>query len=158
MRVRLLLAVLACGAGRSASAQLVPPHYLEYRLDGIVTRGAAVEAGVGGVFSAGMYMRVSVDGAAGPTWRNGSTQASGRVEAIGRFLLHPFRETPVAMSIGGGVSVPYVNGDAHVRPYLTAVVDVEGRKRGGFTSALQIGLGGGARIGVVLRASPQRWR
>jgi hypothetical protein len=72
-------------------------------------------------------------------------------------LLDPFRETPVALSLGGGVSVPYVDGQ-RVRPYLTLVADLEGRKRGAITPAIQIGLGGGARVGVVLRTSVARWR
>ena len=64
----------------------------------------------------------------------------------------------MALSFGGGVSVPYTDGDPHVRPYLTVVIDVEGRMRGPVTPALQVGLGGGTRIGVVLRASKARWR
>ena len=79
--------------------------------------------------------------------------ASGRVDAIARFLLDPFREMPLGLSLGGGVSVPYASGDTATRPYLTAVVDIEGRRRGGLTPALQLGLGGGARVGLVLRTS-----
>jgi len=146
-------------APAAVRAQLAAaPTYAEYRADAIVTRGAAVELGAGIVIPAGTYVRVSVDGAAGPTWRDGSVHASGRVDAIGRFLLDPFREVPVGVSLGGGVSVPYVAGDPRVRPYLTVVVDVEGRMRGSFTPALQVGLGGGARIGVVIRRSPRRYR
>jgi hypothetical protein len=134
------------------------PRYVEYRADAIITRGTAAELGAGVVIPTDTYVRVSLDGAAGSTWRDGAMHGSGRVDAIGRFLLDPFREVPVGVSLGGGVSVPYVAGDAHVRPYLTVVVDVEGRMRGGFTPAVQLGLGGGARIGVVLRRSPGRYR
>ena len=142
-----------------AGAQLgAAPMYAEYRTDAIVTRGLSAEAGGGVVIPADTYVRVSLDGAAGATWRDGAVRASGRVDAIGRFLLDPFREVPVGVSLGGGVSVPYVAGDARLRPYLTVVVDVEGRMRGGFTPAVQLGLGGGARIGVVLRRSPRRYR
>jgi hypothetical protein len=136
----------------------VPPSYIEYRADAIVTRGTALEGGLGAVLPLGTYVRMSIDGAAGPTWRDGSVHASGRVDAISRFLLDPFREVPVGVSLGGGVSVPYVAGDKRVRPYLTVVADIEGRKHGAFTPAMQIGLGGGARIGFVLRTSPMRWR
>jgi hypothetical protein len=38
------------------------------------------------------------------------------------------------------------------------VIDVEGRVHGPVTPALQLGLGGGTRIGVVLRTSRARWR
>jgi hypothetical protein len=155
---RSFFVVIGMFAGRAMQAQTAPPRYVEYRVDGVVTRGFAAQAGIGAVFSAGMYMRLSVDGAAGETWIGGSSKASGRIDALGRFLLDPFREIPIAMSLGGGVSVPYVRGDAHLRPYLTAVVDIEGRKRGALTPALQVGLGGGARIGVVFRRSPLRFR
>jgi hypothetical protein len=43
-------------------------------------------------------------------------------------------------------------------PYLALVVDVEGKSRNGVSPALQIGLGGGARIGLVLRRSSRVWR
>lgn len=142
----------------AASAQQKIPMFAEYRGDAIVGRGTAVEGGAGLVVPAGIYVRTSIDGAAGVTWRDGETRASGRVDVIGRFLLDPFREVPIGVSLGGGVSVPYASGDAHVRPYLTAVVDIEGRGRGGVTPALQLGFGGGTRVGVVLRTSHGAWR
>jgi hypothetical protein len=153
-----VVVVAVCVTARTVGAQTVPPRYVEYRADGIVTRGFLAQAGLGVVIPAGVYARMSIDAAAGPAWSGGAVNPSGRVDAVGRFLLDPFRETPVAVSLGGGVSVPYSRGDAHVRPYLTAVIDVEGRKRGALTPAVQVGLGGGARIGVVLRRSPGRWR
>jgi hypothetical protein len=150
---------LVASGGRSAWAQLPPPTpYAEVRGDVVVGRGTAAEGGLGAVLPLGAYVRMSIDGAAGATWRSGGASASGRVDAIGRFLLDPYREMPFGLSLGGGISVPVTQGDAHVRPYLTAVVDVEGRKRGPITPALQIGLGGGARLGVLLRMSPGRWR
>ena len=137
---------------------LVPPLYPEFRADAIIARETAAQVGVGVVIPAGIYVRLSVDAAGGATFAGGASRASGRVDAVGRFLLDPFRETPVAVSFGGGLSVPYVDGQTHLRPYLTAVIDVEGRMRGPVTPALQLGLGGGARVGVVLRASKARWR
>ena len=145
-------------AGGRLGAQDAPPPYAEYRGDVIVTRATAVQGGAGIVTALGTYVRLSVDGAAGATWGSGGPRASGRVDAIGRFLLDPFREAPVGVSLGGGVSVPFEQRGTRVRPYLTVVVDVEGRRRGGLTPAVQVGLGGGARIGVVLRASPPKWR
>jgi len=152
--------VAAVGSTRQASGQNVnnPPAYAEYRADAIVGRSPTAQLGAGDVLPAGVYGRISIDAAAGTTWRDGSTRASGRVDVIGRFLLDPFREVPVGLSFGAGISVPYVVGDAHVRPYLVVVTDIEGRQRGGLTPALQLGLGDGARIGVVLRRSVARWR
>jgi hypothetical protein len=159
MRVVALLIVVSIVCTRAARAQDIPPRYLEYRADAIVSHATAVEGGLGAVVSLGTYMRMSADGAVGGTWDDGAAKTSGRVDVIGRFLLDPYREQRVGMSVGGGVSVPYVSGAKRVRPYLTAVIDVEGRRRrSGVTPALEIGLGGGARIGVVLRMSPTRWR
>ena len=110
------------------------------------------------MFSMGSYVRLGIDAAGGATWHDGSTRASGRVDAIGRFLLDPYREMPFGLSVGGGLTLPYVDGDTRVRPYVTVVVDLEGRKRGPFTPAIQLGLGGGTRVGVALRSSPTRWR
>jgi hypothetical protein len=152
------LAFLVCAAGASAGAQLLsPPHYMEYRADVIAARTTAVEAGLGLVVPFGTYVRLGVDGAAGASWHAGAAHAAGRVDAVGRFLLDPFREVPLGLSLGAGLSVPYLEGD-RVRPYATAVVDLEGRPRGAFTPAVQIGLGGGARLGVALRTQAPRWR
>jgi hypothetical protein len=150
----LLLAV----AQLADAQQLVPPSYAEYRADAIVGRGTSLHAGGGAVVPLGVYVRFNIDGAAGATWRNGATNVSGRLDAIGRFLLDPYREVPVGLSLGGGLSVPVAKGDVRVRPYLTAVVDMEGHMHGPISPAIQVGLGGGARLGLVLRTSPARWR
>jgi hypothetical protein len=145
-------------ASAGARAQTQPPAYAEYRADAIVGRGTTVQGGGGVVVPLGIYVRLGVDAAAGATWRDRLTRASGRVDVITRFLFDPFRETPVGLSLGGGVSLPYTDGQQRLRPYLTMVIDVEGRVRGPVTPALQVGLGGGTRIGVVLRTSRPRWR
>ena len=156
--VAVTVALAAAERAEAQTESLVPPLYPEFRADAIVGRQTAAQAGAGVVIPAGIYVRFSVDVAGGATFADGASRASGRIDAVGRFLLDPFRETPVAVSFGGGLSVPYVDGQTHVRPYLTAVIDVEGRQRGPVTPALQIGLGGGARVGLVLRASRPRWR
>jgi len=147
-------------ASRSDGQQqrLHVPPYGEFRGDAIFGDGTALQGGAGIVFPAGIYVRVNVDGAAGTRFRDGQSRTSGRVDAIARFLLDPFRETPIGLSLGGGVTVPYTDGDRGVQPYLTAVIDIEGRRRGRITPALQIGLGGGTRVGVVLRTSTRAWR
>jgi hypothetical protein len=145
------------GASVRAQTGVVPPPYAEYRLDAIQGRGTAVHAGAGLTIPAGTYVRVAAIGAIGPRWDHGETTLSGRTDLIARFLFDPLRQTPVALSLGGGVSVPYETGE-RVRPYLTAVIDVEGRQRSGLAPALQVGLGGGVRVGVVLRTTQLRRR
>ena len=143
----------------AAGAQQIPTRpYAEYRTDAIIARGTAAQLGGGVVLPAGLYVRLGIDGAAGATWRYGQTFGSGRVDVIARFLLDPFRESRIGFSLGGGVSAPIGSAEPAQPPYLTAVFDIEGRRSGGMTPALQIGLGGGTRIGIVLRHSPLQWR
>lgn len=151
----LTLAPLHRGAAQSAIAR--PAPYLEYRADVITGDGATAHGGAGLTVPIGYYVRLGFIGAAGATWRAEVVHPSARTDVIARFSLDPFREVPVGLSLGGGLSVPYEEG-RRVRPYLTAVIDIEGRRRGAFTPAVQIGLGGGARVGLVLRHSASRWR
>jgi len=138
-------------------AQVRTPSYREFRVDAIDGRGTSVQGGAGFTVPMGIYVRLAALGGIGPQWRDGETVLAGRTDVIARFLLDPFRQSPVGLSIGGGVSVPYEKG-THVRPYLTAVVDVEGHRHGKLTPALQVGLGGGVRVGIVLRTSVLRRR
>jgi hypothetical protein len=160
LRAVLVSAFVVIAAVPSIACAQRIPMYPEFRWDMILGNGTAVQGGGGVVIPAGIYVRTSVDGGAGVTWRGCTPRGSGRVDVISRFLLDPFRETRFGLSLGGGVSVPYASGgrDAHVNPYLTAVIDIEGRLHNGFTPAVQVGLGGGTRIGIVLRRSPQNWR
>jgi hypothetical protein len=153
------LGALALLLPSAAAAQQQPPRpYVEYRADAIFARGTAAQLGAGVVLPLGVYVRLGVDAAAGGTWRYGQTVASGRVDAIARFLLDPFRESRLGLSLGGGVSAPIGSEEPSQPPYLTTVLDVEWRRHRGTTPALEIGLGGGTRIGIVLRRSPMEWR
>jgi hypothetical protein len=156
-RARSLAILLAAALPAALAAQQEPSTYPELRADAFFANGATVQGGAGIVVPAGVYVRVGLDGAAGGSWREGSSSASGRIDVVARFLLDPLRETSVAFSFGGGLSAP-IDRDGFRTPYLTVVMDVEGRRRGGFTPALEVGLAGGARVGFVLRRSPPRWR
>lgn len=157
-RIAAWLAVLMALARWSGAQLRTPSPFPEYRADAIVGSRTATQAGVGLVVPVGIYVRLGLDAAGGATWGHGAVDPSGRIDAIGRFLFDPFREVPVGVSVGGGLSLPYVAHDPRLRPFLTAVLDVEGRMRGKVTPALELGVGGGARVGLVLRASPVRWR
>ena len=143
--------------GPSLGAQVAPASYPELRVDAINGRGNTIQAGGGLTIPAGIYVRAAMDVAAGATWHDGSAHASGRGDVIARFSLDPLRESPLGLSLGGGISVPVIEGD-RVRPYATIVVDLEGRRRGTWTPAVQLGLGGGVRLGLAIRHSPPRWR
>jgi hypothetical protein len=144
-------------ASSAAAAQNAPVSYPELRVDAINGRGNTLQAGGGITVPAGIYVRVAFDVAGGSTWRDGAAHASGRGDVIARFTLDPLREVPLGLSLGGGVSVPVIEGD-RVRPYATVVADLDGRRHGSWTPAVQVGLGGGVRIGFAIRASAPRWR
>ena len=75
-----------------------------------------------------------------------------------RFLLDPFRQSAYGLSMGGGLSARAEPGD-RVRPRLLLAVDLEGRRSSrGLVPALQVGLGGGVRVGVVLRRGAKLMR
>jgi hypothetical protein len=152
------IAVVSVALPLAAGAQRTPRLSPEVRADAIIARSPSVQAGAGLEIPAGIYVRIGVDGAAGAAWRDGAPAAIGRADAVARFLLDPFREVPVGLSVGGGVSVPVGAPHGARSPYLTLVFDVEGRVHRGVAPALQVGLGGGARIGVVLRRSAPQWR
>ena len=152
-----LAGALLCAIGTPARAQSQGSMYPEIRVDGMLSRGSAIQAGVGEEIPLGYYVRLGLIGAAGLTRRDGATAHSERVDLVARYLLDPFRETPDALSLGGGMSFVADPG-RRLRPYLVVVADVEGKRRGSWSPALQLGLGGGARIGLVLRYSPRHSR
>lgn len=160
-RLFLALATVAMPALNLLHAQqrasLIPPPYAEYRVDAISARDFTAQAGAGVNVPMGIYVRLGLIGSVGATGASGDYSLSGRTDAIARFLFDPLREMPWALSLGGGVSVPYEKG-TRVRPLLTAVIDLEGRQHGSFTPALQVGLGGGLRVGLALRGSPANRR
>jgi hypothetical protein len=150
-------------AGHAASAQLPDPPRLmpELRADIIAGDRAAFHVGAGLQVPVGYYVRLGVVAAAGvligeraaPVGSAGGSglRGSSRVDLLARFLIDPFRQSPYGLSVGGGVSVRADQGD-RLRPVLLVAIDLEGRRSArGFAPALQVGLGGGVRVGVIVR-------
>jgi hypothetical protein len=151
----LSLAALApvprAGAQQSAHASFPP---FELRIDALDVRSlqsGTLQAGAGMNVPLGYYVRLEIDGAGGITRRDSIDRNSARVDVLTRFLLDPFAEASWGLSIGGGISAAFSEG-ARPHEYLVVVADLEAPRIGGFVPALQIGLGGGVRVGVVARA------
>jgi hypothetical protein len=134
----------------------------ELRADYIGPRPHTVQIGAGVNLPVGPYLRVGVIGAGGVGWRDGQSGASGRADVIGRFALDPFREHRWGLSAGGGLSVRYdatgANSPHRWRALVALVIDLEGPRAGSVAPAVQLGLGGGLRAGVVLRGAQSGFR
>lgn len=152
------LAVSAAPARAQVPSPAVQP---ELRLDVIAGHEPAVQAGAGVQVPMGYYVRMGIVGAVGvPTGADAPSprRADARADLLVRFLLDPFRQSRYGLSIGGGLSARAEPGD-RVRPRLLVAVDVEGRRSShGLVPALQVGLGGGVRIGVILRRGARLMR
>jgi hypothetical protein len=148
MRVIALVVVVAAPVGRTARAQR--PWKPEVRADLLVARAAAVEAGVGMSVPAGVYIRPTIVAAAGPARRDGDSGWSSRVDVLARFLLDPFRESRVGLYAAGGISGHYDPWEQWTAA-LALVVGAELPARAGAAWALEMGLGGGFRVGLALR-------
>jgi hypothetical protein len=147
--VFLVLAWLAPAAHAQLPQQ---PWQFEGRVDGLFAHTSGVEGGLGVSVPAGLYMRTGLVAGLG-LGRNG---AEGRTDLIARFSLDPFRQSRWAPYAGGGISGRYrVEEDGGTHAYLLVFLGVEGPlaigRTSGWVPALELGLGGGARVGVILR-------
>lgn len=122
----------------------------EIRADVIAARVSSAEAGAALSIPLGLYVRGSLAGALGTARHRDESSLAGRVDASTRFLLDPFRERGWAPYGVGGVSLRHDDYDGW-RPYLLLAVGLEGPERGGIVPAFELGIGGGARFGVVVR-------
>lgn len=140
-----LLAVLAIaavfGIANSADAQAV-----EGRIDVLTSNPAAIHAAGGFTLPLGTYVRSGIDAGIGSS-RNG---VSGRVDFVNRFHLDPFRQHKWAPYAGGGLTARF-DADRHGRAYLLVFVGLDAPASRGIGTSIEAGLGGGGRIGVVIR-------
>ncbi|HYS69781.1 MAG TPA: hypothetical protein VEM14_06025 [Gemmatimonadaceae bacterium] len=128
------------------------PVQIEGRLDGIFARTPGVEAGLGFTVPSGIYVRSGLVAGLGA----GRHGVEGRTDFVARFSFDPFRQSRWAPYAGGGVSGRYRSSlDGGSRAYLLILLGVEGPlPRGrteGWAPAVEVGLGGGARIAIVIR-------
>ncbi|MFL5605281.1 MAG: hypothetical protein ACJ8AD_02425 [Gemmatimonadaceae bacterium] len=152
----LVLALSISARGQEISSPGVMP---ELRADVLLGHQSVAQLGAGVQIPFGYYVRLGVDGAVGLRFGDaGVSRADARVDLLTRYLLDPFRQTRYGLSLGGGIGLRAEPGD-HVRPVLLVAADLEGRRwSSGWVPALQVGLGGGARVGVVLRRATLRAR
>jgi hypothetical protein len=152
-----MLGALICSASaQRVSAQERARPRAEARLDYLGPNPHTVHAGLGVNVPFGTYLRMGVIGAGGASWKDSRAAASARADLLARFSFDPFRECAWALSAGGGLSVRYDQvepGRDRWRPLLALVIDLEGPRTGSVAPAVQLGLGGGARFGVIIRGA-----
>ncbi|MFN2603017.1 MAG: hypothetical protein ABR582_09710 [Gemmatimonadaceae bacterium] len=151
-----LVAMIFCATGAGAQAQAdttAKPVDAEMRLDGIISRVPAAQLGVGLMATAGYYVRIGADGALGFSQHG----LSGRIDGLARFHFDPFRQSRWAPYGGGGISGRFEKREKG-RAYLLVFLGMDGPIEGSVTPSLELGLGGGARIGIILRQSRKERR
>jgi hypothetical protein len=119
---------------------------VEGRIDGIVAGPPAIHAGAGFTVPVGTYVRSGMVGAIG-----GSEDGiSGRFDLFARFHLDPLREHRWALYAGGGLTARY-DDHRETRYFVLLFAGLDGPARGGISPSIEAGLGGGGRIGVIIR-------
>lgn len=158
----LLLPVALVVLTPAALVALTPPPLLaqdyvfapraqwEVRADGRFGASRAARFGAGVNVPAGYYVRLGAAAGLGPVRQDRRTVAGAQVEAVARYLLDPFREIRWGPYAGAGVSASWED-TARWRGHLVALIGLEGPERGRWRTAVELGLGGGLRAGVVMR-------
>ena len=144
-------ALVASPASALAQADAFKPAaQFAARVDALGGPPAGAQAGIGANIAAGYYLRIGADAAAGVSTRDGSAVASGRIDLVTRYLLDPFREFRCGPYAGAGFTAQW-DRRAGWRGDLLLLIGIEGPVHAGWGSSVELGLGGGARLGVVLR-------
>lgn len=150
IRASLLIIAAAASCAAPAIAQARP----EVRADAIISHTTAVHAGIGVLFPLGTYVRSGVIAGAGIA----DNAASFRADFVNIFHVDPFRESHWGPYGGGGLSFRHDNSDSRSNTFLLVVLGMEGPEKNGFSPAFEVGLGGGARAGIILRRARGRYR
>ena len=119
-----------------------PKARIEGRFDALIASRTATELGAGIFVPVGTYVRAGLVGGVGPI--TNPVRVTGRIEAVGRFLLDPFNEHRWGPYLAGGLGVAD-------HPYLLVLLGLEGPRWGPVTPALEAGVGHGVRVGFALR-------
>lgn len=168
MRVLLAALLLAWASGLSAQSQpdddprRVPvAPVLELRAVLPLQQEPEFQAGAGLSIRAGWYVRAAFAVLGGAVRDDSLTRGVARAEAAIRFHLDPFFEAPgcgrgesgrACRGIYGGVGLSqrFVE-DAADDPALLLLFGIEGRRTRSGVWALELGVGGGVRVGATWR-------
>jgi hypothetical protein len=146
------LALVILAPARSLAQIPTQAIQSEARVDGIFARTSGVEVGYGISIPAGIYLRSGLVGGVG-VGRHG---VESRADLTSRYSLDPFRQSRWAPYLGAGLSGRFrAAADGGAKAYLLVFVGLEGPlpnpQVAGWVPAVELGLGGGARVGVIFR-------
>ena len=145
---------LASGAGAQGfpgAPPGAPSRYrMEGRLDGFAGAVDVVHAGLGVAAELGTYFRLAGMFGAGVAGVADETVASGRAEIVGRFVLDPLRQARWGLYGSTGLVARHEDGPG-TRAFVTIVVGVELPTSSRTVPAVELGMGGGVRVALVVR-------
>ena len=164
LTLALTLALAAPSAGAQEAVSALPQW--EGHLVSVLSPDAGVLGGLGVNLRAGWYARVGLAASAGAVRAGDAWVGRQRLDGTARFLFDPFAERARGFYAGAGIGVER-RDDGSTRGLLLGVVGLEGatRRQVGvrttvprFVPAVELTLGGGARLGIVLRGRRRQGR
>jgi hypothetical protein len=149
--VSLAVAMRVSCAGAQATGPSLAP---ELRADAIVAQSTAFQLGGGAALSTGDYLWLGADVGFGVV--TGRTlEPSASFDVTGRFHLDSDGDVHWAPYLVGGMTYRADRG-ARGALYLLIALGVHAPARAGIVPAVEAGLGGGVRVGIVLRRVSRR--
>lgn len=127
------------------------------RADALIDRDVGAQLALGVAVPAQYNVRVALDVGAGGVRRDATWRATGRVDVLARWLSDPFRQSRWGINAGGGVGIRFEDA-REARVVAIVTVGVEGTSDGRWVPGVEVGLGGGVRVGVTMRRAPARRR
>lgn len=150
---RTAFALLLLAVAQPVGAQgfvFVPRVQPEVRAEAVLARHASALVMGGANVPVGLYVRVGAAAGAGVADSGDGTVVATRADLSLRFLLDPFAEHAWGPYAGGGLTVRRDGGEP-ARAGLLLILGVEGRRAHRWTPAVEVALGEGVRLAVVLR-------
>lgn len=117
------------------------------RLDVLGGNPTALQAGAAIAFPFSNYFSIGATVGAGIS----STGFSGRLDGYGQFSLDPYHQHVWEPYVGGGVTVRGDGGGPGTRTYLLGFIGANGPSTGAIAPGVELGFGGGVRLGVTMR-------
>ena len=126
------------------------------RADLIIDRDVSAQLAGGLAIPAAYNVRLAVDAGVGAASRASNSRTVGRIDATARWLSDPFRRSVWGLYASGGLGLR-VEQHAAAVPVAIVALGIEHAGTGAWLRGVEVGLGGGVRIGVTLRrARPNR--